>query len=63
MGKLTDKEIRACQALGVKYVSRDKTRPRAYRVELWEQLNGKGSCLWGSEIDEFCLAVSRIRMG
>lgn len=26
---------------------------------LWEQLNGKGSCLWASEIDEFCIAVTK----
>ena len=28
---------------------------------IWEQLNGKGSCLWASEIDEFPIAVTRQR--
>ena len=28
---------------------------------IWEQLNGKGSCLWASEIDEFPIAVTRER--
>lgn len=28
---------------------------------LWEQLNGKGSCLWASEIEEFPMAVTRKR--
>lgn len=28
---------------------------------IWEQLNGKGSCLWASEIDEFPIAVARTR--
>lgn len=32
-------------------------------VLLWEQINGKGSCLWSSEIEEFPIAVSRIRFG
>jgi DNA (cytosine-5)-methyltransferase 1 len=26
---------------------------------IWEWLNGKGSCLWGSEIDEFAIAVTK----
>ncbi len=26
---------------------------------LWEQINGKGSCLWASEIEEFPIAVTR----
>ena len=26
---------------------------------IWEQLNGKGSCLWASEIEEFPIAVTR----
>ncbi len=26
---------------------------------IWEQLNGKGSCLWASEIEEFPMAVTR----
>lgn len=26
---------------------------------IWEQLNGKGSCLWASEIDEFPIAVTK----
>ena len=30
---------------------------------LWEQLNGKGSCLWASEIEEFPRAVTKIRLG
>ena len=30
---------------------------------LWEQLNGKGSCLWASEIEEFPMAVTKIRIG
>lgn len=28
---------------------------------IWEQINGKGSCLWSSEIEEFPMAVTRIR--
>ena len=28
---------------------------------IWEQLNGRGSCLWTSEIDEFPIAVTRKR--
>jgi DNA (cytosine-5)-methyltransferase 1 len=28
---------------------------------IWEQLNGKGSCLWASEIEEFPMAVTRLR--
>lgn len=30
---------------------------------LWEQINGKGSCLWASEIEEFPIAVTRLRFG
>ena len=30
---------------------------------LWEQLNGKGSCLWASEIEEFPMAVTKFRIG
>lgn len=30
---------------------------------LWEQINGKGSCLWASEIDEFPIAVTKTRIG
>ena len=30
---------------------------------IWEQLNGKGSCLWASEIDEFPMAVTKLRFG
>ena len=26
---------------------------------IWEQLNGRGSCLWSSEIDEFPIAVTK----
>ena len=25
---------------------------------IWEQINGLGSCLWASEIDEFAIAVT-----
>ena len=28
---------------------------------LWEQINGKGSCLWASEREPFCVAVTRRR--
>ena len=28
---------------------------------LWEQINGKGSCLWASEIEPFCVAVTKER--
>lgn len=28
---------------------------------IWEQINGKGSCLWASEIDDFCIAVTKER--
>ena len=28
---------------------------------IWEQLNGKGSCLWASEIEEFPIAVTKRR--
>ena len=27
----------------------------------WERINGKGSCLWASEIDEFPIAVTKLR--
>ena len=30
---------------------------------LWEQLNGKGTCLWASEIEEFPIAVTKKRIG
>lgn len=30
---------------------------------IWEQLNGRGSCLWASEIEEFCIAVTQRRFG
>lgn len=30
---------------------------------IWEQLNGKGSCLWASEIEEFPIAVTRTHFG
>lgn len=30
---------------------------------LWEQINGKGSALWASEIEEFCIAVTKARIG
>lgn len=29
---------------------------------LWEQLNGKGTCLWASEIEEFPIAVTKVRI-
>jgi DNA (cytosine-5)-methyltransferase 1 len=29
---------------------------------LWEQLNGKGTCLWASEIEEFPIAVTKARI-
>jgi DNA (cytosine-5)-methyltransferase 1 len=29
---------------------------------LWEQINGKGSCLWASEIEEFPIAVTKERI-
>ena len=28
---------------------------------IWEEINGKGSCLWASEIDDFPIAVTRRR--
>ena len=30
---------------------------------LWEQINGKGTCLWASEIEEFPIAVTKVRIG
>ena len=30
---------------------------------IWEQINGKGSCLWASEIEEFPIAVTKMRFG
>jgi len=30
---------------------------------LWEQINGKGSCLWASEIEEFPIAVTKAQIG
>jgi DNA (cytosine-5)-methyltransferase 1 len=30
---------------------------------LWEQINGKGSCLFSSEVEEFCIAVTKVRIG
>ena len=29
--------------------------------KIWEQLNGEGSCLWASEIEPFCVAVTKKR--
>ena len=29
----------------------------------WEMCNGKGTAIWASEIDEFCIAVSKERFG
>ena len=31
--------------------------------KIWEDLNGKGSCLWASEIEEFPIAVTKKRIG
>ena len=28
---------------------------------IWESINGQGSCLWASEVDEFCIAVTKRR--
>lgn len=30
---------------------------------IWEQINGKGTCLWASEIEEFPIAVTKRRFG
>lgn len=30
---------------------------------IWERLNGPGTCLWASEIDEFAMAVTKYRFG
>lgn len=30
---------------------------------IWEQINGEGSCLWASEIEEFPMAVTKVRFG
>lgn len=30
---------------------------------IWEQLNGRGTCLWASEIEEFPVAVTKRRFG
>lgn len=30
---------------------------------IWEQLNGRGSCLWASEIDEYPIAVTKYHFG
>lgn len=30
---------------------------------IWERINGKGSCLWASEIEEFCIAVTKYHFG
>ena len=30
---------------------------------IWEQINGKGSCLWASEIEDFPIAVTKERIG
>ena len=29
---------------------------------IWEQINGEGSCLWASEIEPFCVAVTKRRL-
>ena len=30
---------------------------------LWEQINGKGTCIWASEIEDFPVAVTKVRIG
>lgn len=30
---------------------------------LWEQINGKGTAVWASEVDAFCIAVTKARIG
>jgi len=30
---------------------------------IWERLNGSGSCLWASEIEEFPIAVTKYHLG
>ena len=30
---------------------------------IWERLNGPGTCLWASEIEEFPIAVTKLRFG
>ena len=30
---------------------------------VWEEANGKGSAVWASEIDPFCVAVTKRRFG
>ena len=30
---------------------------------IWEEINGSGSCLWASEIEEFPIAVTKLRFG
>lgn len=30
---------------------------------IWERINGKGSCIWASEIEEFPMAVTKVRLG
>lgn len=30
---------------------------------IWETLNGRGSCIWASEIEEFPMAVTKLRFG
>lgn len=30
---------------------------------IWEEINGKGTCLWASEIEEFPIAVTKKRIG
>ena len=31
--------------------------------KIWEDINGKGTCLWASEIEEFPIAVTKARIG
>jgi DNA (cytosine-5)-methyltransferase 1 len=30
---------------------------------IWETLNGEGSCVWASEIEEFPIAVTKYHFG
>lgn len=43
----------------------DITKIKWHEVEpnLWEQINGKDSARWASEIEEFPMAVTKLRLG
>lgn len=30
---------------------------------VFEQINGKGSCIWASEVEPFCIAVTKYHFG